>query len=113
MLEPSRGEIWLANLNPVKGHEQAGIRPGLIFSVDQFNASAADLVIIIPITTKAKNIPFHVAVVPPEGDLKETSFIKCEDIRSISKERLTQRLGAVSALTLTAVEDRIRILLGL
>ena len=113
MLQPSRGEIWLVDLNPTRGHEQAGKRPGLVVSVDLFNHGPAGLVLLIPITTRAKGIPFHVEVHPPEGGVKEKSFIKCEDIRSIAKERLYQRLGAVFPVTLADVEDCLRILLNL
>lgn len=108
MPEPSRGEIWLVDLNPVRGHEQAGRRPGLVISVDTFNHGPAGLVVILPMTTKAKGIPFHVKV-----PSREPSFIKCEDVRSIAKERLVERLGRVSQATLAEVEDRLRILLGL
>ncbi|MGK7924030.1 MAG: type II toxin-antitoxin system PemK/MazF family toxin [Spirulina sp.] len=71
------------NLNPVKGREQAGNRPCLIISVDLFNQGASGLVIVLPLTSKEKGIPFHVEVLPPEGGLKMKSFIKTEDIRSI------------------------------
>ncbi len=113
MAEPSRGEIWLVNLNPVCGHEQAGRRPALVVSVDGFNHGPAGLVIVIPITTKDKGIPLHVGVFPPEGGLNEQSFIKCEDVRSVAKERLVRCLGRVEEGTLAEVEDRLRILLGL
>ena len=111
--QPSRGEIWLVDLNPARGHEQAGKRPALVVSVDLFNSGPAGLMVVLPITTKEKGIPFHVEIYPPEGGLKEKSFIKCEDIRSISKERLLLRIGMVSLPTMEAVEDRIRILLNL
>lgn len=113
MRTPLRGEVWLVDLDPVRGREQAGRRPGLVVSVDLFNRGPADLVVVIPLTTREKGIPWHVAVEPPEGGLKEKSFIKCEDLRSVAKERLLSRLGAVSAETLAAVEDRLRILLGI
>ena len=113
MERPSLGEIWLVDLNPTRGREQAGNRPGLIVSVDLFNHGPADLVVILPITSKARNIPFHVRIDPQEGGLSQTSYIKCEDVRSVSKERLVRRLGAVTRETLTAVEDRLRILLNL
>jgi len=64
---PSRGEVWTVNLNPVRGHEQAGYRPGLVVSADTFNHGLAGLLVIIPITTKEKGIPFHVIINPPEG----------------------------------------------
>ena len=113
MAEPVRGEVWLVDLNPVRGHEQAGKRPGLIVSVDLFNQGPAGLVIILPITTKAKGIPFHVEINISEGGLVKRSFIKCEEIRSIAKERLFKRMGRVSDETMKAVEDRLRILLNL
>jgi len=113
MPEPSRGEVWLVDLSPVRGHEPAGRRPGLVISVDPFNHGPAELVVLVPLTTKAKGIPFHVEVRPPEGGLDRVSYIKCEDLRSVSKKRLVQRLGRVSRATLEEVEDRIRILLGL
>jgi mRNA interferase MazF len=110
---PLRGEVWVADFNPVRGHEQAGKRPGLVISVDLFNRGPADLVVLVPITTRAKGIPWHVAVEPPEGGLEQKSFIKCEDVRSVAKERLLYRLGTVYPATLAEVEDRLRILLGL
>jgi mRNA interferase MazF len=113
MAEPLRGEVWLVDLNPTRGHEQAGKRPGLIVSVDLFNQGPAGLVVILPITTKAKGIPFHVEINIPEGGLTQQGFIKCEDIRSIAKERLFKRVGRVSDETIEVVEDRLRILLNL
>ena len=109
----ARGEVWLADLNPVRGHEQAGTRPCLVVSVDLFNQGSAGLVVVVPITSKDKSIPFHVAVNPPDGGLKVKSFIKCEDVRSISVERLDKRLGALSTQSFADVEDRLRILMGL
>lgn len=113
MAQVTRGEIWLVDLNPVRGHEQAGKRPCLIISVDLFNQGASGLAVVIPITSKAKNIPFHVEINPPEGGLKLQSFIKCEDVRSISVERLEKCWGAISLEIMAAVEDRLKILMGL
>jgi mRNA interferase MazF len=109
----SRGEVWIVDLNPVRGHEQAGKRPGLIISVDLFNQSPSGLIVVLPITSKYKGIPFHVEVNPPEGGLTVQSFIKCEDVRSISVERLTNKLGIVSQQILVEVEERLKILMGL
>jgi mRNA interferase MazF len=82
--------------------------------VDGLNAGPSGLVIAIPITTKEKvGIPFHVQLVPPEGGLPRRSWAKTEDVRSISVERLSSRLGSVSLQTMDAIEDRLRVLLGL
>jgi mRNA interferase MazF len=48
MSAPRRGEVWLVGLDPTKGHEQAGVRPALILSVDAFNSSAAGRVSVAP-----------------------------------------------------------------
>jgi mRNA interferase MazF len=77
------------------------------------NRSPADLVIAIPITSKDKGIPSHVAISPPEGGLKVRSFIKCEDIRSVSTDRLVKALGTVTISTLDNVAQRLRLLLNL
>lgn len=110
---PLRGDIWLADLNPVRGHEQAGRRPVLIVSVDLFNQSRAELVVVVPITSTIRNVPFQLVVLPPEGGLTNTSALLCEAIRSISKDRLLTRWGSVLPSTLAEVEDRLRILMGL
>jgi len=112
-MKPYRGEIWTVDLNPVRGHEQAGTSPCLVISVDLFNHGPAGLVVVLPVTTKNKGIPFHVEVAPPEGGLIETSFIKCEDIRSISSERLIACSGSISSKIITKVEDRLKILLDI
>jgi mRNA interferase MazF len=109
----SRGEVWLVDLNPVKGREQAGKRPCLVISVDLFNQGKSGLVVVLPITSKNKGIPFHVQINPPEGGLNLPSFIKCEDVRSISVDRLDRCLGNITLKSLAAVEDRLRILMGL
>lgn len=113
MKAPARGEIWLLDLGKTRGRAQAGARPGLVVSVDPFNQSGADLVIVLPITSRAKGIRSHVPVRPPEGGLSLPSFIKCEDVRSVSKQRLHKQLGTIHSPTMQAVEDRLRILLGL
>jgi mRNA interferase MazF len=84
-----------------------------VISVDPFNHGPAGLVVLLALTSVGKGIPFHVELTPPEGGVKVKSFIKCEDVRSVAKERLSTRWGSISATTLTAVEDRLRILLGL
>jgi mRNA interferase MazF len=111
--DPARGEIWRAHFDPIVGREQGGERPCLVLSDDRFNQSRAELTIVLPITRTDRGIASHVRVAPPEGGLKDVSFIKCEDIRSISKQRLKIRWGKVSPQTLAAVEDRMRLLLNL
>ena len=113
MSAPSRGEVWLADLNPTRGHEQAGRRPVLVVSEDLFNQGPAGLVIVLPMTSKVRNIPSHVPVSPPEGGVKNRTAVLCEAVRSVSTDRLVTRWGAVHRSTMAAIEDRLRILLRL
>ena len=110
-----RGEVWLVNLNPIAGHEQAGSRPALIVSVDGLNASAAGLVIVVPLTTTDRRLPTRVEIVPPEGGVRAPSFAMCEQVRAISVDRLRDGpWGApVSPSVMAEVELRLRLLLGL
>ncbi len=109
----SRGEVWLVSLDPTRGHEQAGKRPALVVSTDEFNHGPAGLVVVVPITMRDRRIPMHVRVDPPEGGVRGPSFIKCEDVRSISTERLVARWGRVENRTLELVSLRFRTLLEL
>lgn len=108
-----RGEVWLADLDLSKGHEQAGKRPVLILSEDIFNAGPATLVIAIPLTSVIRSISSHVLISPPEGGLKKPSAIMCEAIRSLSKERLLRRWGSISEEKVKEVEHILRILMRL
>jgi mRNA interferase MazF len=113
-LLPNRGEIWLANLDPIRGHEQASTRPVLIVSTRTFNHGPAGLVFALPLTRTDRRIPFHVPIDPPEGGVSARSYILCDAIRSISKDRLgPQPWGSVSAATLLKVDDCLRILMDL
>jgi len=108
-----RGEIWLVDLNPKRGHEQAGRRPVAILSEDSFNNGPAGLVVVLPITSTIRPIPSHVVVEPPEGGLRVRSAVICEAIRSISIDRLVERWGRLGGKSLARMEDVLRILLRL
>jgi mRNA interferase MazF len=110
---PARGDIWIVNFDPIQGREQSGVRPALILSVDKFNSGPADLVVVLPITSKYKGQPLHVAIAPPQGGLTMESFVKVEDIRSVSKQRLRNYCGSVEPKIMDAIAMRTRILLGL
>jgi mRNA interferase MazF len=111
---PNRGEIWLADLNPIRGHEQAGTRPVLIISTNSFNHGPAGLVFVLPLTRTDRRIPIHVPIDAPEGGVSARSYILCDAVRSIAKDRLGPRpWGNISVATLRKVEDNLRILMEL
>jgi mRNA interferase MazF len=111
--QPRRGEVWFASLDPIRGHEQGGTHPVLVVSVDRFNFGPTELCVVLPLSSRPKISALHVGVEPPEGGLVVRSYIRCEDVRSITRERLIRQLGSVSPLTLATVEARLRQVLGL
>ena len=110
---PRRGEVWFADLNPTRGHEQAGRRPVLIVSADAFNARRSGLVIGVPLTSRIEASVIRVPVAPPEGGLKVRSDILCHQIRILARDRLLRRWDAVTPRTLARVEHALRVLLNL
>jgi mRNA interferase MazF len=108
-----RGEVYLADPDPVVGHEQGGRRPHLVISIDQMNHSAAGLLIGVPLTTTDRSSKLHVRLDPPEGGLNRVSFAMPEMARSVSKARLLARLGYASPRTVEAVAKHVGLLVGL
>ena len=105
--------MWLADLNPTRGREQSGRRPVVLLSPEKFNLGAAELVIVCPLTTKERRVRTHIRIEPPEGGLKEVSFVMTEAVRSISKDRLLTHWGTLGSKNLETIDDVLRILLDL
>ena len=113
--KPSRGEVWFIKLDPTIGHEQAKTRPCLIISHDKFNHGAADLHAVLPITSKNKaNNPFRVPLKWSDGGSEIESFVLCDQIRTVSRQRFKGKgLGIVEQETIELVETMLSILLNL
>jgi mRNA interferase MazF len=110
---PRRGDVWFVDLNPIRGHEQSGHRPAMVISADLFNRGPAGLVVVLPLTSSHRDIPMHIPLDPPDGGVRQRSYIMCDQIRTISLERLLNRWGKVSYSVMADVEDRIATLLDL
>ncbi len=90
-----QGEIWYVNLDPVKGSEQAGMRPVVIISGNLLNQHLK-IVIACPLTTSIKNYKGNIILEPDsENGLKAKSEILLFHIRSISKERFIKKVGKI------------------
>lgn len=91
-----QAELWYADLNPVKGSEQSGLRPVVIVSGNLAN-TYLNTVICCPLTSKIKNYKGNVVLVPSSSNkLKQASEILTFHIRSLSKERLVKKIGSIS-----------------
>jgi mRNA interferase MazF len=87
-----RGEIRWADLNPVPGHEQAGLRPVLILSHDIFNERSGT-VIALAITSQPQKAGFPLSIELKSPDLPKKSWLKISQIRTLSVERIGKIIG--------------------
>lgn len=100
-----QGEIWELYLNPIKGSEQGQRRPVVIISGNLLNAHL-QVVIVCPLTTKIKNYKGNAILEPSTGNgLTKTSEILVFHIRSVSKKRLKNKIGSISAKQLNEIKQ--------
>lgn len=109
-----RGEVWYADLNPVQGSEQSGIRPVLVFRNDKIN-KATTTTLVIPFTSNLRRaaLPSCVQVAKGEGGLAAESVLLCHQLRVLDEARFADRLGKISEQTMAEVEICVLYTLGI
>ena len=107
-----RGDVWLVDFGSPIGREQAGRRPAVVVSDDLMNAGPSGLVIVVPITSSRRDLPSHVEIDPASG-LDVPSFAKCEDVKSISTDRLVHHIGGVGVAEIDRIATILSRLLAL
>jgi mRNA interferase MazF len=110
-----RGEIYFANLDPTVGDEIKKIRPVLIIS-NNANNNVANTINIIPITSNVNKVyPFEVLMAVQESGLMKTSKVQCHQIRTISKNRISNQtvVGMVSHSILSKINSALKLHLDL
>jgi len=113
MKHVKRGEIYYADLNPVVGSEQDGLRPCLVVQNDVGNAHSPT-VIVVPLTTTIKktHLPTHVVISQACG-LEADSLVLAEQIRILDKSRLGEYVGRVDDHEQAAIDHALAISIGL
>lgn len=108
-----RGEIYFANLNPVVGSEQGGVRPVLILQNDTGNKySPTTIVAAVTSRHKRARLPTHVPLQAREGPLDKDSVVLLEQVRTIDKTRLKEKIGKLSPEELELVQEALKLSLG-
>jgi mRNA interferase MazF len=108
---PQQGEVYWADPDPTRGTEQAKPRPFVIVSVDQLNRAGLGLSLAVPLTRTDFGSALHLSIPASEGGLRADGFAMPEQLRAISHERLTRRLGALRPKTMEELLKRCRVLL--
>ena len=106
-----RGEIRWADLNPVRGKEQAGLRPVLILSQDVFNERSGT-VIAVALTSQPQRAGFPLTLELHSKGLPKKSWVKISQIRTLAVERIGKRLGKVSVEELPLVIEGLNEIIG-
>ena len=109
-----RGDIFLANLEPIKGSEQGGIRPVLIIQNDVFN-TYSPTTIIAPLTSKSLSKKYLTSIFlsKKESGLKKDSMILLNQIRTIDKQRIIKKIDFLDSFTMNKVNNALKISLSL
>jgi mRNA interferase MazF len=108
---PGRGEIWLTDFGVPIGHEVGYRRPAVVISSDRLNRVGA-VAVVVPMTSQERRLPTHVHVPARQGTgLGKESWAKVDDVKSVSTERLEERLGEIDRLSMDRVEEALRLLL--
>lgn len=115
MSEPKRGELFWIDWSPGRGSEQQGRRPALIVQTDSANSNPRyPNTIVVAVSTKGRPVPFHIALEPTaQSCLSELSYAKCEQLMTISKERLGEKIGQITPEEQTAIDTALRLTLHL
>jgi mRNA interferase MazF len=114
IIQPIRGEIYLVNFDPTIGSEISKTRPALIIQNNIANENSP-ITIIAAVTSKFDDrlYPTEVLLEPPEGGLKIILVVLLNQIRSIDRQRLIRRIGAIGSAKMNEVDRAIQISLGL
>lgn len=113
-----RGEIWLADLDPIRGSGADKTRPVIVVSNDGANASAErhgrGVLTVVPVTGSSSRVyPFQVYLPRDRTRLRSNSKAQAEQVRSIDVRRLTRQIGAVPPDLMVDVNSALRLHLGL
>ena len=108
-----RGEIYWADLDPVVGSEQGGIRPVVVIQNNMGNLHSPT-VIVAAMTTRDKklNLPIHVPVTAEESGLKYDSVVLTEQVRTLEKTRLAGRLGRLNGAAMRRLDHALALSIG-
>jgi mRNA interferase MazF len=109
--KPEQGDVYWTDPDPTRGREQAKARPFVIVSVDQLNQASLGLSLAVPLTRTDFSSALHLPIRASDGGLREDGFAMPEQMRAISHERLSRRLGSLRPKTLDELLKRCRVLL--
>ena len=113
--EIRRGQIWLVDWSPGRGSEQLGKRPAVVIQTDAANSNPRyPNTIVLTLSSKGLPVATHVPIEPDAGNgLRVQCWVKCEQVLTISKQRLYQKWGRLTPTAMSAVETAVKTALAM
>jgi mRNA interferase MazF len=108
-----RGEIYDVDLGSPVGHEPAFIRPAVVISTDLLNNGPGGLVTIVPVGSARYGLRSHIELSVGTSGLDRVSYARCDQLRTVSTERLRRRRGTAASGEISLVDQAIRFVLDL
>lgn len=113
-LQVRKGDLYFADLSPVIGSEQGGIRPVLVVQNNVGNKYSPTIIVAAVTSQKNKaNLPTHVEIAADGNGLSKNSVVLLEQLRTIDKKRLKERIGTIDRNRLPDVDEALGVSLGI
>lgn len=99
MTRPAPWHVWLVDLGRPVGHEQGGLRPAIVVGSSAHCQSPSQTATVVPLTSRDRGLDHHVRIDSPESGVKQPSWARTDDLKTVSTQRFTRPapLGAASA----------------
>ena len=109
-----KGDLYFADLSPVVGSEQGGVRPVLVVQNDVGNKYSPTIIVAaVTSQTSKATLPTHVELTASQGGLSKNSVVLLEQLRTIDKQRLKERIGSLSDSQMPVVDAALGVSLGI
>jgi mRNA interferase MazF len=113
-LQVKKGDLYFADLSPVIGSEQGGVRPVLVVQNNVGNRYSPTIIVAAVTSQKNKaNLPTHVEIAADGSGLSKNSVVLLEQLRTIDKKRLKERIGTIDHNRLPDVDEALGVSLGI
>ena len=107
-----RGDIYRADLDPVVGSEQGGVRPVVVIQNDAGNRHSPTVIVAAVTSRRKPSLPVHVAITAQESGLQRDSVVLLEQVRTLEKTRLTRCLGHLGGDAMRRIDRALALSLG-
>lgn len=108
-----KGDLYFADLSPVVGSEQGGVRPVLVVQNDVGNKYSPTIIVAAITSQNKAKLPTHIELAATQGGLSKNSVVLLEQLRTIDKQRLKERIGSLNESQIPSINEALSVSLGI